>query len=144
MAVIAKKKKGKYAPGEFKLLVKRSSTGLGLFTGEPISKGDCVIEYVGRVVPEKEQYTSRSKYLFEINSKLTIDGRPRINKAGYINHSCKPNCEIEIYRNRVFVMALRKIKEGEELTYDYDTEYFDEHIKPKGCRCGTCLKNKKK
>jgi len=131
-------KRGKYVPGEWKLAVKRSSAGLGLFAVEAIPKGACVIEYVGRVLPKEEADTSRSKYLFEISKTKTIDGKPRINKAGYINHSCRPNCETEIHAGRVFVMAIRNIKPGEELTYDYGKEYVDEFIKPYGCRCAKC------
>lgn len=132
------KKKGKFVPADLKLLVKRSSAGLGLFAGEPIKKGTCVIEYVGRTISEKEAYTSRSKYLFEINKKVTIDGRPRWNKAGYINHSCRPNCDPEIRKGRVYIMAIKNITEGEELNYDYGKEYWDDHIKPHGCRCAKC------
>lgn len=133
-------RKKKYEPGAFSLLVKRSKTGLGLFAGEPIPKGACVIEYVGRVISEEEAYTSRSKYLFEVTKKKTIDGRPKWNKAGYINHSCKPNCDPDIYKGRVFIMALRPITEGEELTYDYGDEYFKEYLKPVGCKCQKCVK----
>ncbi len=134
--------RGKFIPGELTLLVKRSSAGLGLYAGEPIKKGTCVIEYVGRELSDEESRTSRSKYLFEISKKRTIDGKPRINKAGYINHSCDPNCETEISKGRVFVMAIKNIKEGDELTYDYGTEYVDEFIKPHGCRCAPCAKKK--
>ncbi|MDB5264545.1 MAG: protein containing domain [Parcubacteria group bacterium] len=130
--------KSKFIPGDFKLNVKRSSAGLGLFAGEPIPKGVCVIEYVGRVVSKEESETSKSKYLFEISKNKTLDGKPKINKAGYINHSCKPNCEAEINKARVFILTTRAIKEGEELNYDYGKEYFDEHIKPFGCRCAKC------
>ncbi len=137
-------KKGKYEPGDFKLLVKRSSAGLGLFAGEDLPKGACLIEYKGRKISEKEEYTSKSKYLFQINSKKTIDGTARTNTARYINHSCRPNAEIEIKKGRVFVMAKRKIKLGEEINYDYGEEYWDEHIKPKGCRCLKCQEKKVK
>ena len=134
----AAKKKSKFEPVGYKLLVKRSRAGLGLFAGEDIKKGTCVIEYVGRAVPEAEQYTSRSKYLFEVGKNKMIDGAARSNTARYINHSCAPNCEIEIKGGRVLVMAKKNIKAGEELSYDYDTEYFDEHIKPRGCLCLKC------
>jgi SET domain-containing protein len=133
-----KKKKGKYVPGGFKLDVKRSTAGLGLFAGEDIPKGKCVIEYVGRTISKKEEETSRSKYLFEVNSKKTIDGTARTNTARYINHSHRPNCEVEIHKAQVFILSRRAIKAGEELNYDYGKEYFDEHIKPYGCRCAKC------
>ena len=118
--------------------VGRSSAGLGLFATRPFKKGEVVIEYVGREISEDEAYTSKSKYLFEITKKRTIDGKPAWNIAGYINHSCRPNCEPEIRKGRIFIEAKRAIKPDEEFTYDYGEEYFDEHIKPSGCRCEKC------
>ena len=83
--------------------VKRSSAGLGLFAGQDLPKGVCIIEYIGKPLTEEQSQESNSKYLFEINSKLTIDGTMRSNKARYINHACKPNCEVEIYKKRIFI-----------------------------------------
>ncbi|MEJ0053916.1 MAG: SET domain-containing protein [bacterium] len=120
------------------LAVRRSSAGLGLFALRPFKKGERIIEYVGRTLSEAETYTSRSKYLFEVNKRKTIDGKPRVNTAGYINHSCRPNCEPHTVRGHVFIESIRAIREGEELTYDYGKEYWDEHIKPHGCRCEKC------
>lgn len=133
-------KNKKYEPVGYKLLVKRSNAGLGLFAGEPIKKDTCIIEYVGRVISKEEEYTSKSKYLFEINSQKTIDGRARTNTARYINHSCKPNCEPEISRGRIFILAKKNIQTGDELCYDYGKEYWNEHIKTIGCRCPKCQK----
>ncbi|MES2995017.1 MAG: SET domain-containing protein-lysine N-methyltransferase [Patescibacteria group bacterium] len=128
-------KTSKFEPGAFDLRVRRSSAGLGLFTESAIPKGACIIEYVGRVISKEEEDTSKSKYLFQVNKNKTLDGKPKWNKAGYINHSCRWNAESEIHKGRVFILATRNIKPGEELTYDYGKEYFDEHIKPFGCRC---------
>lgn len=123
-----------YEPGGYDLRVKRSSAGLGLFAGEDIPEGKCVIEYVGRTLSEKETYTSRSKYLFEVTKRKTIDGKPRWgNPAGYINHSCKPNCEATVRGGRVFIVSLRAIGTGEELSYDYGEDYCLDHCTP--CRC---------
>ncbi|KND47482.1 MAG: histone-lysine N-methyltransferase MLL3 [Parcubacteria bacterium C7867-004] len=133
-------KKGKYVPGDWKLTVKRSSAGLGLFAGEAIPKGVCVIEYVGKTLTQEETDKSKSRYLFEISKTKTIDGKPKINKAGYINHSCRWNCESKIHKGRVFIFSTRAIKAGDELTYDYGKEYVDEFIKPFGCRCEKCAK----
>jgi hypothetical protein len=132
------KTRPKYKLGGYKFLVKRSIAGLGLFAGEDILKGVVLVEYKGRILSEKEKYTSKSKYLFGVNSKKTIDGQARSNTARYLNHSCRPNAEIEIKRGRVFVMSKRKLKKGEEIFYDYGKEYWNEHIKPKGCRCEKC------
>lgn len=131
------KKKVTYPEG---VRVGRSSAGLGLFATRAYKKGERIIEYFGRVISKEEEYTSRSKYLFEINSRKTIDGTTRENIARYINHSCKPNCEPEIERGRVFIDTIKPVKEGEEFTYDYGEEYVDEHIKPYGCRCAPCKK----
>ena len=126
-----------YSPGDYDLVVRRSRTGLGLFTESEIPKGACVIEYVGvELTPEQEE-KSRSRYLFEINSRKTIDGAPRWNKARYINHSCRPNCEPNIYKGRVFIHARRKIKPGEELAYNYGKTYFDQYLKDI-CACPKC------
>jgi len=135
-------KAGKFTPGGFRLKVRRSKAGLGLFAEEVIPKGACIIEYVGRVISKEEEFTSNSKYLFEIHSRLTIDGTMRSNTARYINHSCRPNAEVEIRKHRVFIMAKRTIKPGEELNYDYGKEYFNDHIKPYGCRCDKCTEKK--
>ncbi|MFZ1075474.1 MAG: SET domain-containing protein-lysine N-methyltransferase [Minisyncoccia bacterium] len=121
-----------------RLRVGRSSAGLGLYAMRPFKKGERIIEYFGREISKKEEYTSRSKYLFEVSSRKTIDGTTRKNTARYINHSCRPNCEPNIVRGRIFIDAIRGIKAGEELTYDYGKDYFDEHIKPHGCRCAKC------
>lgn len=118
--------------------VSRSYAGLGLFAAQDIPKGACVIEYKGRKISKEEEYTSRSKYLFEVNTRMTIDGSARSNVARYINHSCRPNGEPVIHNGKVLIMARRNIKAGKELTYDYGKEYWDDHIKPRGCRCEKC------
>jgi len=130
--------KGKFTTGKYDLVVRRSRTGRGLFTLDPIESRQCIVEYTGRILSEAEEYTSKSKYLFAVNKTKTIDGREKTNIARYINHSCRPNCEIDIWQARIYIMAKRAIKPGEELFYDYDTEYFNEHIRPKGCQCSKC------
>lgn len=125
-----------YIPGTYSLKVKRTPTGLGMFAGESIPKDSCIIEYVGREISAEEAETSRSKYLFEITKKKTIDGKPKINPAGYLNHSCRPNAEAVIHKQRVFIFATRAIKPGEEIVYDYGKEYTKEHCTP--CLCAKC------
>lgn len=129
----------RYEPLSLSLLVKKSAAGKGLFAGELIPKDSCIIEYIGRKVSEEEKYTSKSRYLFEVNSKITLDGKPAINKAGYINHACRPNAEPIIHKSRVFIFATRAIKPGEEITYNYGKEYFNDYLKPNGCRCSSCV-----
>ena len=117
--------------------VKRGAHGLGLFATGPVRKGAIVAEYWGPIITEAELKRRRGKYFFALDNGMAIDGKGRNNAARYINHSCHPNCEpIEDENQRVFVLARRDIKPGEEFGYDYGKEYWDEHIKPIGCRCG--------
>jgi len=124
-----------------KFIVKKSSAGLGLYAKTPLKRGEFVIEYVGKLLTAEEANKKGGKYLFEVNSKWTIDGSERSNIARYINHSCHPNCEAYIVGKKVKIRAVKNIKAGEELSYDYGKDYFDEHIKPHGCRCKKCRKN---
>jgi len=126
-----------------KTSVKRSTAGLGLFTEEDLQKEDFVIEYTGEHISPEESDERGGKYLFTLNDTTVIDGKNRRNKARYINHSCRPNCEAEIEdEERILVRARKKIKAGEELTIDYGKEYFAEHIAPYGCRCEKCAEKK--
>jgi SET domain-containing protein len=120
--------------------LRRGLSGFGIFATEPIKKGTFIIEYWGPLLNDEETTKKGGKYLFEVAKNKTIDGSSRKNTARYINHACKPNCEVTITRGRVFIHAIKNIKEGEELTYDYGKEYVDEYIKPYGCRCKTCKK----
>lgn len=129
--------------GEVKYKVKKSSAGLGLFAEEPIKRGTWIIEYVGKVLRGKEVTAHpANKYLFETSRVRMLDGSARSNTARYINYSCKPNCEAEIFGGRVFIKAIRRIEAGVELTYDYGEEYTGEYIKPHGCRCVPCKGDK--
>lgn len=110
--------------------------GWGLFARKDIAEGDFILEYTGTKIPTKVADASDSRYLFEIDSKWTIDGEGQENYARWINHSCVPNAEADVKKGKIVIHALRDIFEGEEVTIDYGQEYFDEFIKPFGCKCG--------
>lgn len=125
--------------GNQKYAVRRTSTGLGLFALEPIPAGKRIIEYTGPLVSNEEvERRNWGKYFFAVNTKWSIDGTPRSNTARYINHSCRPNAEAIVTGRRVWIWSKRRIKAGEEINYDYGKEYFDDHIKPVGCKCEKC------
>lgn len=120
-------------------VIKRTTSGLGLFALNRIPTGKRIIEYTGPLVSNAEvESRSAGKYFFGVNTKWSIDGRPRGNTARYINHSCRPNSEAIISGRRVWIWSSRAIKAGEEITYDYGQEYFDDIIKPVGCKCRKC------
>lgn len=120
-------------------IIKKTGTGLGLIATKTIPKGKRIIEYFGPLIPNDIVERSNGKYYFGVNTKWSIDGSPRRNIARYINHSCKPNAEAFVSQSRrVWIWSRRKIKAGEEITYDYGKEYFEGIIEPMGCRCERC------
>ena len=134
----AKPRKSKY-----KYRVGMSLVGLGLFATQEMPRGAFVIEYFGKFLTGKEADKKGGKYFFEITRKLVVDGTTRENIARYINHSCKPNCNVEIDGNRIFVHTKRKVYPGEELTFHYGKEYWEDIITPKDCRCDHCKEKRK-
>lgn len=120
----------------------RSRTGLGLFATTAIRKGRPIVEYSGPRIPTKEakarEKTRGSRYMFEIDRRWTIDGSLRSNLARYANHACRPNAEAYLSRGRIMLRAIRTIAQGEEITYDYGSEYFELFLKSAGCRCASC------
>jgi len=128
--------------------VGRSRTGLGLFATKPIKKGTKIIRYFGPLLDSKKKKDDaiENKYLFELNNRWTIDGSVRKNVARYINHACKPNAESDVKprKRKVFIRAIKNIEPGEEINYDYGTDYFKAYLKPIGCKCAACEKKRKK
>lgn len=121
-----------------KIAVRKSSAGLGLFATDKIAKGEFIIEYVGPLLTDKEADKKGGKYLFEVDKDKTIDGSARSNTARYINHSCDANCEALNESGHIRIYAKKIIPEGEELTYNYGKEYFDEFLSGGRCRCRKC------
>ena len=135
-----------------KLWYKKNSKvhGTGLFATTNIKKGVQILEYIGDKVTKREGDKRADKqikkakkykkngmvYVFELNKKYDIDGDVKTNYAKLINHSCAPNCEAEIKKNRIWIVAIKNIKKNQELNYNYgypyDSDYID-HI----CKCGS-------
>jgi hypothetical protein len=128
--------------------VGRSPTGLGLFATKPIKKGTKIIRYFGPLLDckKKKDDAIENKYLFELNDRWTIDGSVRKNIARYINHACKPNAESDVKprKRKIFIRAIKNIEPGEEINYDYGTDYFKAYLKPIGCKCAACERKRKK
>ena len=127
--------RGKYRIG-------RSRTGLGLFATKRYRKREYVVAYRGRKLAsaEADRLEARgSRYMFEINSRWTIDGSSHWNKARYVNHSCRPNVEaIERRGGRIVYIARRRIQPDEEITVDYGKDYFAAFIGKSRCQCPKC------
>ena len=142
-----------------KIVARKSAIhGNGVFAVAPIAKGDRVIEYKGQRrthvdvdAGESGDVDSGHTFLFTLNDEYVIDANFSGNSARWINHGCKPNCEAVLDENerdpkksRVFIEAIRAIKPGEELTYDYGITLDEPHTarlkKIWACHCGarTC------
>jgi SET domain-containing protein len=114
----------------------------------PIKKGSRVIEYLGERVSHDEadrRYDLKGQddghtFLFIASNRTVIDAGVDGNEARYVNHSCAPNCETVIEKSRVFIEAIRNIKPGEELGYDYqltwDSKDDPAELSHYACRCG--------
>ena len=112
----------------------------GLCATRKIKKGDKIIEYKGKKITQKQadkniKYGYNVTYLFELNKKYLLDGDFKFNTARLINHSCDPNCEVlDTYKSSIWITAMRDIKKGEELSYDYGFS-FDCNYKDHICKC---------
>lgn len=126
----------------------RAYTGLGLFATQPIRKRKRIVEYRGPCIAMAEaerRERSGNRYLLEIDKHWTIDGTSRRNIARYANHSCGGNAEAVILAgNRVWVRALRNIRPGEEITYDYGRDYLRNVIGAGNCKCRRCRRRRAK
>ena len=121
---------------------KSGINNLGLFAKGGINKGEKVIEYKGKKfthkqVEENDRFdNSKAIYLFTLNERYVLDGDTKINTAKYINHSCDPNCEVDIIKGKIWIIAIKDIKKGDELSYDYGFGY-DADFRQFPCKCGS-------
>lgn len=125
-----------------KFRVGRSNTGLGLFATETIKKRELIVEYTGRLISNAKarelEWVRANRYLFELNSRWTIDGSSRRNIARYVNHACDPNAEADTVRGRMMYRAIKRIPAGTQITIDYGEEYVDLFLAKTGCKCAAC------
>ena len=121
---------------------KSGINNLGLFAKTDIKKGEKVIEYKGKKfthkqVEENDRFdNSKAIYLFTLNERYVLDGDTKTNIAKYINHSCDPNCEVDIINGKIWIIAIKDIKKGDELSYDYGFGY-DADFRQFPCKCGS-------
>ncbi len=130
-----------------RIVVRRSSIhGKGVFATTFIPKGTRIIEYKGKRITDaaadkKYGYDEGTHtFLFLLDDKMVIDGNYNGNSARWINHGCAPNCEANEEDGRMFIDAVRDIKRGEELSYDYNLVLEDRYTpalkRLYACGCG--------
>jgi SET domain-containing protein len=119
--------------------------GFGVFAAETIAKNRRIIDYAGELVRNARSEDREERYLadgciwvFRVNRIWSRDAAVGGNIARFINHSCAPNCWIEVVGKTIWIRASRTIRPGEELTYDYAT--VGKRTIP--CRCRPGCPNK--
>ena len=116
--------------------------GHGLCATQDIKKGTKIINYIGKIITKKQTEESakfdnaKPIYLFNINKRYDLDGDVSWNTARLINHSCSNNCDYNGSGLKLWVVAIKDIKKGNELTCDYGFSY-DENFKDFICKCGS-------
>lgn len=140
-----------------KFEVRRSKIhGSGVFAAKNIKKGEFIIEYKGLLRSHQEvdaAYDGEDEtghtFLFTLNEDFVVDANIKGNEARWINHSCDPNCDSEHVdaedgdksKDRIEIKALRDIKTGEELSYNYGIRLSERHTsklkKLWACLCGS-------
>jgi SET domain-containing protein len=142
-------KPGKPTTSPYITIRKSKIHGTGVFAGRDIPADTVIIEYVGAKITKKEsdrryqvawekaENSNGEKgtvYIFTLDDRYDIDGDVSWNTAGFINHSCEPNCETDIIDGHIYIISIRPILRGEELSYNYgyDFESWQDHP----CRCG--------
>lgn len=112
--------------------------GWGVYADQVIPKDARIVEYKGELVSQAEAWRREQRYLpreriwiFTIDDRRARDAAFGGNIARYINHACRPNCYIDIVGRHIWVHASRRIRPGEELTFDYNTD----GVVGIACRC---------
>ena len=112
-----------------RLLRRRSPiSGWGVYATHPIDEDTHIVEYKGQLISQAEGWRREQRYLprhriwiFNIDERWARDAAFGGNIARYINHACHPNCYVDIVGRTIWIRASRRIRKGEELTYDYNT-----------------------
>src|SRR5436190_948911 len=111
---------------------------MGAFALVPIKRGSLVWDwtlarrYTARELPEpyvKDEYLQVAEDLYIGPSPGPPDA------ADFANHSCDPNCRMNIALPAIEIVASRDIEAGEEITYDYSTTQTDQWEMV--CNCGS-------
>ena len=126
--------------------------GKGVFALRKIKAGETLIEYTGERIgwpealdrhPHDPDDPNHTFYFSLGDGSIVIDAKVGGNASRWINHACEPNCEADEDEatGRVWIKALRDLKPGEELFYDYglviDERYTPKLKKEYECRCGS-------
>jgi SET domain-containing protein len=116
---------------ELPRIVRRRSaiSGWGVYADQTIAEDTAIVIYKGELISQAEAWRREQRYLprhriwiFTVNDRLARDAAVGGNIARYVNHACRPNCYTDVIGRTIWILAARRIRRGEELTYDYNTD----------------------
>jgi SET domain-containing protein len=116
--------------------------GFGIFASRKIHPGERLLEYVGERITKAESLQrciDGNNFIFELDEQFDLDGNVEWNPARFANHSCAPNCSVELMGGHFWVIAEREIEPGEELTYNYGYDLADYREHPCACGAANCV-----
>lgn len=103
--------------------------GWGVYATATIPKNTRITYYAGEKISNQESLKRERRYIrdghiwcFKLTTRTVIDAGVGGNDARFINHSCRPNCYIDIKKGVIWIRAARTIEPREELTYNYNTD----------------------
>ncbi len=117
--------------------------GRGLYATKDIKEGTKIINYIGKIITNKEveksdKYDNKKPiYLFTLNKTYSLDGDYKFNVAGLVNHSCDANARYDGKGLKIWITADKDIKKGEEITCDYGFSFDKHDYKQFPCKCGS-------
>jgi len=127
----------------------------GVFARKDIPKGTRVAEYIGIKITKEmgtmietetfnkykdDKKNNAATYIFEIDDEWDLDGDIPSNDPKFINHSCNPNCEVNIEDGKIWIDTIADIKKGDEITFNYGYEINEKDpydFKHHPCWCGS-------
>jgi SET domain-containing protein len=114
----------------YPLVVKTSRiAGRGVFAVRDIPWGRKIMRYAGTVIDDQEaekRAAQGATAIMELGGGCNVDGFDGGNGAAWINHGRRrPNCFLLREQGDIWIVAgVEGISAGEELTYDYGSEYY--------------------
>jgi SET domain-containing protein len=116
--------------------------GIGGFANHDILAGTLLIQYVGEKIDKRESLRrceQNNRCVLALDEQFDLDGNVPWNPARFLNHSCNPNCEAELREGRIWIVARRDIRQGEEITFNYGFDLEDYKNYPCACGSANCV-----
>ena len=120
----------------------KNHLGRAVFAAKNFKKGDVICKFEGKMVsidnvPKKLEHELDRYVQVEVDKFMGPSGYI----DDYINHSCGPNSGLKFTKAGILLTAIRNIKTGDEIHWDYSTTLFNNEWKMVcDCRTKKCRK----